>query len=348
MPHKTGPVEKYRLRTKEFKVINDILYLRHAADPEDLLAKEWSPAAPLANLLDATEAAALWRGSTSGSTGPGSVSPTGGWPLRELLARAGGRESTATAALPGDKLLQTMESDQGHLGTARQPLIHTRGDTAARGALAAIAVGPGTEFDLFAGSPCMVIIASSEAGEGIDFKHPLAENIRRMAASKGCRTSQVTIGVPDEDSNRSLIGEIVDAGASVRLLQGSRIAGMLACCRENRGIDAWIGEAESAEARIAAGGLRLLGGVMYARAEAAEYYRGEGRSPFGGGMEAIQTIDDLDPGPLFRFVATGVSDNPLLPGVLQEPDTISTWSLALDASAGTVAWIRSDHPGCPT
>jgi fructose-1,6-bisphosphatase II len=348
MPSKTGPGEKYRLRTKAYKVINDILYLRLATDPEDLLYKEWSPSAPLASLLDATEGAALWRASTLGSAGPGSVSPAGGWPLRELLARARGRESTAAAAPPGDQLLQTMESDQVHLGTARQPLIDTNGDTVAHGVLAAIAVGPGTEFDLSAGSPCMLIIASSEAGGEIDFKRPLAENIRRMAASKGGRISQVTIGVPDEDSNRSLVGEIVKAGASVRLFQGARLAGMLACCREDRGIDAWIGEAEPAEARIVAGGLRLLGGVMYARAQAAEYYRGEGRSPFGGGMEAIQTIDDLDPGPLFRFVATGISESPLLPGVLQEPDTISTWSLALDASARTVAWIRSDHPGCPT
>ena len=45
------------------------------------------------------------------------------------------------------------------------------------------------------------------------------------------------------------------------------------------------------------------------------------------------------------FVATGVTEGSMLQGVRRDPGGITTETLAMRQSSGTVRWIKTRHPG---
>jgi fructose-1,6-bisphosphatase II / sedoheptulose-1,7-bisphosphatase len=58
--------------------------------------------------------------------------------------------------------------------------------------------------------------------------------------------------------------------------------------------------------------------------------------------ERIYRLEDLAKGDCI-FAATGVTDGSLLEGVKRRKDRITTESVVMRASTGTVRWVRGEH-----
>ncbi len=62
-------------------------------------------------------------------------------------------------------------------------------------------------------------------------------------------------------------------------------------------------------------------------------------------LDRIYRLDDLAKGDVI-FAATGVTDGSLLAGVKTRRDgTVTTESVVMRASSGTVRWVRGEHRG---
>ena len=59
-------------------------------------------------------------------------------------------------------------------------------------------------------------------------------------------------------------------------------------------------------------------------------------------LDRIYRLEDLAKGDCI-FAATGVTDGSLLEGVKRRKDTITTESVVMRASTGTVRWVRGEH-----
>ncbi|HEY9552103.1 fructose-bisphosphatase class II, partial [Allosphingosinicella sp.] len=67
-------------------------------------------------------------------------------------------------------------------------------------------------------------------------------------------------------------------------------------------------------------------------------------------LERIYQLHDLAKGDVI-FAATGVTDGSLLEGVKRRKHCVTTESVVMRASTGTVRWVKGEHrhshaPGC--
>ena len=59
-------------------------------------------------------------------------------------------------------------------------------------------------------------------------------------------------------------------------------------------------------------------------------------------LDRIYELDDLASGDVI-FAATGVTDGSLLKGVKRRQTRVSTESVVMRASTGTVRWVKGEH-----
>ena len=59
-------------------------------------------------------------------------------------------------------------------------------------------------------------------------------------------------------------------------------------------------------------------------------------------LNRIYTLEELAQGDVI-FAATGVTDGTLLDGVKRRKDRLTTESVVMRASTGTVRWVRGEH-----
>jgi fructose-1,6-bisphosphatase II / sedoheptulose-1,7-bisphosphatase len=191
--------------------------------------------------------------------------------------------------------------------------------------MAKIAVGPGYPDDI------------------IDLDAPVAENLDALAREKGVRVADITACVLDRPRHTSLIGELRETGAAVRLISDGDIAAIMETARaEKTGLDVYMGMGGAPEGIIAAAALRCMGGQMRARL-----------SPQGNDQREYVAASGLDPGRKYSaeelvsgdivFSATGISGGALLQGVLASADGIRTHSLAMHSAPGRVRWVSTHH-----
>ena len=122
---------------------------------------------------------------------------------------------------------------------AVDPLEGTR--LAANGAPNAIAVialaERGTMF--FPGAAVYMdkIAVGAEGADAIDINRSAAENVRRVAEAKGVRPQDIAVVVLDRDRHESLVAELREVGAKVRLITDGDVAPAIAAAREGTGVE---------------------------------------------------------------------------------------------------------------
>jgi len=122
---------------------------------------------------------------------------------------------------------------------AVDPLEGTR--LAANGAPNAIAVialaERGTMF--FPGAAVYMdkIAVGAEGADAIDINRSPAENVRRVAEAKGVRPQDIAVVVLDRDRHESLVAELREVGAKVRLITDGDVAPAIAAAREGTGVE---------------------------------------------------------------------------------------------------------------
>ncbi len=179
----------------------------------------------------------------------------------------------------------------------------------------------------------------------VDIDKEPAENIKSLAKAKGKAAAEITACVLDRPRHADIIASIREAGARIQLISDGDIAGVMATSQPETGIDIYIGQGGAPEGVLAAAALRCIGGQMEGRL----HFRNDderGRAARLGLTELDKKYDleGLASGDVI-FVATGVTDGSMLQGVHREPGGITTETIAMRASNGTVRWIKTWHPG---
>ncbi|NLH80718.1 MAG: class II fructose-bisphosphatase [Phyllobacteriaceae bacterium] len=171
-----------------------------------------------------------------------------------------------------------------------------------------------------------------------------AENLTALAAAKGCSVAEITACVLDRPRHARLIEEVRATGASIRLIGDGDVTGVIHTTEpEETGIDIYMGIGGAPEGVLAAAALTCIGGQMEARlmldrAEKVERARALGITD----PRKIYGLDDMVKGDVL-FAATGVSDGSFLQGVKFGRNQITTHTVVMRSSTGTVRWIRARH-----
>ena len=187
------------------------------------------------------------------------------------------------------------------------------------------------------------IAVGSGAKKVISLDASVEHNIKNVATALGKKVSDVAVCVMDRDRHKELISQIRRTGARVRLITDGDVAGAIATCFPDSGIDLLMGVGGSAEAVLAAVAVKILGGQLFARFKPKDEHHLALVKKAGLNTKKIYSSDDLAKGKVLTFTATGILDGPLLAGVRFTPDAIITHSIVIRGHSGTVRYITTHH-----
>lgn len=188
------------------------------------------------------------------------------------------------------------------------------------------------------------IVVGKAASGVIDLDAPVADNVIKTARAIGKDVREMTVMVLDRERHNKLIEQIRDAGARVRLITDGDVAGAIATCFPESGIDMLMGIGGSTEGVLAAVPVKTLGGQLFCRFTPRNAE--EEKEAHEMGIENLQKIfaaEDLARGKDLTFTATGVIDGPLLPGIIVKQDYIISHSMVLRTKSGTIRYINTHH-----
>ena len=194
---------------------------------------------------------------------------------------------------------------------------------------------PGTYMDL--------IIVGKEASGKIDLKLSIKENIERIAKALGKEVDEVTVCVLDRPRLGNEIKEIRAAGARIRLIDHGTIAAGVAAGMKDSGIDVVMGDSGAPETVIVAAAMKCLGGEVQAKIKPHNEKTKKEAIEMGLELDKVYTTDDLAKGDDLLFVATGISDSPLLKGIVIKPDGALTHSIIMKSKSGTIREMSTRH-----
>ena len=178
----------------------------------------------------------------------------------------------------------------------------------------------------------------------IDLSRTPTENVRAVAAAKGVEPREIIVCVLDRPRHAALIAELRELGCGVVLIGDGDVAGVIAVTDEDTTIDMYMGQGGAPEGVLAAAALRCVGGQFNGRLVFRnEDEKARARKWGITDLDRIYTRDDLVKGDCI-FAATGVTSGSLLDGVKYLRDgRMTTESVVMRASSGTVRWIRGEH-----
>ena len=232
-----------------------------------------------------------------------------------------------------------------------------------------IALDPleGTTITAKAGPNALAVLAAAEKGcllhapdtymdkiavgpgypEGvIDLVKSPSDNVRAVAAAKGVEPNEIIVCVLDRERHEPLIAELRELGCGVVLIGDGDVAGVIAVTDEDTTIDMYMGTGGAPEGVLAAAALRCVGGQFNGRLVFRNDTEKERARKWGiadEDFDRIYKLEDLAKGDCI-FAATGVTSGSLLEGVkYRRGGKMTTESVVMRASSGTVRWVRGEH-----
>jgi fructose-1,6-bisphosphatase II / sedoheptulose-1,7-bisphosphatase len=230
----------------------------------------------------------------------------------------------------------------------------------------AIALDPleGTSITAKAGPNALAVLAISEEGcllnapdvymdklaigpgfadDLVSLDRSPADNVRALARAKGVEPGEIIACVLDRPRHDQLIAELRQLGCGIKLIPDGDVAGVIAVTDPDTGIDIYMGTGGAPEGVLAAAALRCVGGQIHGRL----LFRNDsevGRARRWGidDLDRIYRTQDMAMGDCI-FAATGVTDGSLLAGVKRRRDCITTESIVMRASSGTVRRVLTEH-----
>ena len=230
-----------------------------------------------------------------------------------------------------------------------------------------IALDPleGTTITAKAGPNALAVLAAAEEGcllnapdvymdkiavgpgypEGvIDLNRTPTENVKAVAAAKGVKPEEIIVCVLDRPRHEVLIAELRGLGCGVVLIGDGDVAGVIAVTDENTTIDMYMGSGGAPEGVLAAAALRCVGGQFNGRLLFRnDDERARARKWGIEDLNKVYKLEELAKGDCI-FAATGVTSGSLLEGVKHlKGGKMTTESVVMRASSGTVRWVKAEH-----
>ncbi|MCR9241000.1 MAG: class II fructose-bisphosphatase [Rhodobiaceae bacterium] len=177
----------------------------------------------------------------------------------------------------------------------------------------------------------------------VDLDSPAGDNIKALAQAKGVDVSEITACVLDRPRHANLIAEIRGVGARVSLISDGDIAGVIATTDATTGIDIYMGVGGAPEGVLAAAALRCIGGQMQGRLVTNNEEQKARAAKMGvKDFDAKYSMIEMASGDVI-FAATGVTDGSMLDGIKVTKEGVSTHTIVMRSSTGTVRRIRAFH-----
>ncbi|MCB2013849.1 MAG: class II fructose-bisphosphatase [Sphingobium sp.] len=189
-----------------------------------------------------------------------------------------------------------------------------------------LAVGPGYPDDI------------------IDLNKSVRENVEAVAKAKGVEADEIIVCVLDRPRHEKLIAELRDIGCGIMLIPDGDVAGVIATTNPETTIDMYMGSGGAPEGVLACAALRCVGGQFKGRLLFRnDDERARARKWGITDLDKVYDLKELAKGDCI-FAATGVTDGSLLHGVKRMPGgLLTTDSVVMRASSGTVRWIKGEH-----
>jgi fructose-1,6-bisphosphatase II len=187
------------------------------------------------------------------------------------------------------------------------------------------------------------IAVGPRARGAIDLRRNPTENLHAIAEKMKVYVADLTVMILDRERHAELIKEVRAAGARIRLIEDGDVAGAIATCFEDVGVDVLMGIGGAPEGVIAAAAIRSVGGDMQGRLvprnnEEIARARRMGITD----ITKIYTAEELAGGEVM-FAATGVTTGDFLRGVRFFGGGCETHSVVMRSKTGTVRFIQSRH-----
>jgi len=270
------------------------------------------------------------------------------------------RKAFDTVAISGTVVIGEGEMDEA-------PMLYIGEKVGCGGPAMDIAVDPleGTTITAKAGPNALAVLAAAEHGNllnapdvymekiavgpgypagVIDLKKTPTENIMAVAAAKGVPAREIIACVLDRPRHEKLIAELRAIGCGIMLIPDGDVAGVIATTNPETTVDIYMGSGGAPEGVLACAALRCVGGQFKGRLVFRnDDERARARKWGIEDLDRIYDLEDLAKGDCI-FAATGVTDGSLLAGVKRLPGgRMTTESVVMRASSGTIRWVRGDH-----
>ncbi len=201
----------------------------------------------------------------------------------------------------------------------------------------------GTMYDPSAVFYMEKLATGPEAGDVVDIRDPIAENIRRVARAKHGSPADVTVCILDRPRHEQMVEEVRATGARIAFIQDGDVAGAVMAARPGTGIDLLVGIGGTPEGVITACAMKCLGGVIQGRLWPRDDDEKQKALDAGHELDRVLYTDDLVTGNNVFFVVTGVTDGELVQGVRYRGGAAFTHSIVMRSKSGTIRVIESEH-----
>ena len=188
---------------------------------------------------------------------------------------------------------------------------------------------------------------AAKAGAELSIDAPLEQNLQVIAQSLNKRVSDLVAVVLDRPRHEDIIRVLRESGCGVRLIPDGDVAAAIAPCLPKAGVDLYLGIGGSPEAVLAAAAIKCLGGEILCRMhprddeEKRRLVAEEGCRP--ADFSRIWSAAEMAKGDHIIFVATGISDSPMLRGIRYENHHCVTESMLIRARHRTLRRIVAHH-----
>lgn len=201
------------------------------------------------------------------------------------------------------------------------------------GAISVIALAPrGSMFDPQDSFYMNKIVTGPEAASVIDIRASVADNIAAVARAKSLQVTDITVVVLNRPRHATLIEEIRNTGARIRLIQDGDVAAAIETARPDTGIDLLMGIGGTPEGVITAVAMICLGGAI------------QGQLHKDGVTEThvLNTSDLCNSDDVF-LSATGITDGELVQGIRYTKYGATSNSIVMRGQSKTVRLIQTEH-----
>lgn len=178
----------------------------------------------------------------------------------------------------------------------------------------------------------------------IDLTKSPSDNVKAVAKEKGVKPEDIIVCVLDRPRHEAIIDELRALGCGIVLIPDGDVAGVIAVTDPDTTIDMYMGTGGAPEGVLAAAALRCVGGQFQGRLLFRNDDERARAAKWGvENLDKIYTLEELAKGDVI-FAATGVTDGSLLEGVKRlRGGKMTTESVVMRASSGTVRWVKGEH-----
>jgi len=157
------------------------------------------------------------------------------------------------------------------------------------------------------------------------------------------KPSEIIACVLDRPRHEKLIAELRGIGCGIMLIPDGDVAGVIATTDPTTTIDVYMGQGGAPEGVLACAALRCVGGQFQGRLVFRNDDERARAAKWGiEDLDKVYVLEELAKGDCI-FAATGVTDGSLLAGVKRVKGKMTTESVVMRASSGTVRWVKGEH-----